>query len=1054
MMAGIKIRSTAFPVLLGGLIVLAGCVSRKQNPVQPISKYEQLRKMFADPPPEYRSAPLWDWNDKITREGIDFQMKKFKEGGLGGVFIHPRPGLITEYLSEDWHQLFDYTVKKGQELGLKVWIYDENSYPSGFAGGHVPAEMPDSYIHGTGMSCEVQYELNTDTGRYDIVLKQDGKIFRDITSELQSESGKRGIYYLFRKTYSQKSYWQGNFPYVDLLYPGVTEKFMDITMKGYEKYNRPDFGKTLVGIFTDEPNLEAAMGPNSSFRWTPDLFTEFKKRWGYDLETNLPSLVDEIGDWKKVRHNYYEVILDLFINRWAKPWNAYCSENDLAWTGHYWEHGWPAPTEGIDESAFYMHHQQPGIDMLGNEMIPGGDGGQFGNTRAVRELRSAANQGGRIRTLSETYGGAGWEISFANFKRLLDWEEVLGVNFVNQHLAYYTIKGVRKFDYPPSFSYHEPWWNSYKIMGDYIGRLSMATASGQQINKILVLQPNTSAWMYFSRKVANDMVDSIKNSFKRFVYRLERNHIEYDLGSEYVLRTMARAKYGKMVVGERAYSLVVIPASMTNMDKSTLVLLRNFLKQGGKILSFTREIPYLDGSNGAEIKKLIEESGDQWIYASGLGDKVVRDLCRSDDFAIDETDPSIGELYFQRRIMDDGQLILFVNSDTLHYSKVNVALKGKSLVRMDLITGNIFRVPVIPEKGMIRFETDVPPIGSMLYFVSETTISEPEEIIPGKSYESVEASGSMVVKPEAENVLVLNYLDVKSGKIDLREAYFMKAMHQLFDSSGFAMGNPWQHKIQYKQDYLALDTFNTSSAFEVTYHFRVSQNADLKKLGELSAVVERPELWEVFLNGIKLEISGQWWIDRDFHRFPLGTGLRKGMNALSLKAPRMSVHAELMPAYIIGNFVLNPLIKGFEISDGAPMKMGSWKSNGYPFYGQQVSYSRQFRIAETGGEFRVKLNQWNGTMSAVVVNGKEAGLILWPPYELNIGPFVKEGENEITVKVTGSLKNTFGYFYKHNRQWINGPGDWDDAPDDPPSLSRYFLMDYGLSEPFSLLRIN
>ena len=99
---------------------------------------EEVRSLFADPPSEYRSAPLWDWNEQISEDGIDFQMKEFKKAGIGGVFVHPRPGLLTEYLSDDWFHLFDYTVQKGKELDMKVWIYDENSYPSGFAGGHVP----------------------------------------------------------------------------------------------------------------------------------------------------------------------------------------------------------------------------------------------------------------------------------------------------------------------------------------------------------------------------------------------------------------------------------------------------------------------------------------------------------------------------------------------------------------------------------------------------------------------------------------------------------------------------------------------------------------------------------------------------------------------------------------------------------------------------------------------------------------------------------------------------------------------------------------------------
>ena len=128
----------------------------------------------------------------------------------------------------------------------------------------------------------------------------------------------------------------------------------------------------------------------------------------------------------------------MFLDRWAEPWSRYCEKNGLAWTGHYWEHGWPEPTHGFDEAAFYIRHQMPGIDMLGNELIGDGQGGQFGNTRAVRELLSAANQAGWNRTLSETYGGGGWEMDFRNFKRLVDWQGVLGVNFVNQHLSYYT----------------------------------------------------------------------------------------------------------------------------------------------------------------------------------------------------------------------------------------------------------------------------------------------------------------------------------------------------------------------------------------------------------------------------------------------------------------------------------------------------------------------------------------------------------------------------------------------------------------------------------------
>ena len=1044
-------------ILLYGVVLLlnSACSSKDKEVINEVNSYTQLKELFIDPPSDYRSAPLWDWNDKITEEGIDFQMKKFKEGGLGGVFIHPRPGLITEYLSEDWNHLYDYTIQKAKELGMKVWIYDENSYPSGFAGGHVPAQMPESYNNGTGMSCEVQEIFKPDTTGYEIILKEQKDGFKDITGDHRSELGARGKYYLFKKTYSPKSYWYGNYPYVDLLHKGVTQKFMDITMKGYEKYNKADFGKTLMGIFTDEPNLEAAMDRKSAFRWTPDLYEEFQKRWGYDLKINFPSLVQEVGNWKKVRHDYYVTILEMFLDRWCKPWNKYCEENGLIWTGHYWEHGWPRPTEGIDEAAFYIYHQQPGVDMLGNEMISGGRGGQFGNTRAVRELLSAANQGGHSRTLSETYGGAGWEIDFTNLKRLLDWQVVMGVNFVNQHLSYYTMKGVRKFDYPPTFSYHEPWWEDHKLMGDYIGRICLATSSGQQINKTLVLQPNTTSWMYFSRKVKNAVVDSIQDNFKTFVYILERSHFEYDLGSENVLKTIGSIKGVGLVVGKRTYDLVVIPKTMESLDNSTYRLISEFLANGGKILSFTRNIPLVDGGESADVNELMNKYSQQWIFADTIEDEFAKKLLTRNNFSISEITAYAGELYHQRRIMKDGQLLFFVNSDTLQNAAAAVNLDGKSVVRMDLTNGKCFQVKSESENGKVSFAINLPPVGSACYYVSNDQLSEPVDDIEFKNEKILEPSAETVISPESENVLVLDYFDLKSGDLDMKETYFMNGMRKLFEVNNFPMGNPWQHKIQYKQDYLALDTFKTGSGFEVSYQFRVSEDIDLKSLGKTDAVVERPELWKIYINGELIEKSDKWWIDKEFYRFPIGGRLKKGNNAITIKADKMSVHAELMPVYIVGNFQLKPLARGFEIVAGKIISaLSPWREMGYPFYSQKVAYVQKFNLKKEGVQYLVKLNKWKGTLAEVRVNGKKAGLIAWPPYQLDISSLINKGNNEIVVSVIGSLKNTFGYFYKDNNRWINGPGDWNTAPDKIPSLSQYFLEDYGLFEPFSLMEAN
>ena len=49
--------------------------------------------------------------------------------------MHARGGLETEYLGEDWFGCVDTCVNEAKALGMEAWSYDENGWPSGFAGG-------------------------------------------------------------------------------------------------------------------------------------------------------------------------------------------------------------------------------------------------------------------------------------------------------------------------------------------------------------------------------------------------------------------------------------------------------------------------------------------------------------------------------------------------------------------------------------------------------------------------------------------------------------------------------------------------------------------------------------------------------------------------------------------------------------------------------------------------------------------------------------------------------------------------------------------------------
>ena len=62
-------------------------------------------------------------------------------------------------------------MQKAKQLDLDIWIYDENSYPSGFAGGHVPANMPSSYNQAQMLSMQKVNSL-PDSSQYFIALEK------------------------------------------------------------------------------------------------------------------------------------------------------------------------------------------------------------------------------------------------------------------------------------------------------------------------------------------------------------------------------------------------------------------------------------------------------------------------------------------------------------------------------------------------------------------------------------------------------------------------------------------------------------------------------------------------------------------------------------------------------------------------------------------------------------------------------------------------------------------------------------------------------------------
>jgi hypothetical protein len=846
-------RQLAVIMILITAVILNSCKKNVINEVK-VNDFVTLNSQFSNPPAEYTTAPFFVWNADITIDEIDKDLVSFKNAGSSQVIIHPRPGLITEYLSKNWFDLYRHTVEKGKEMGMNVWIYDENSYPSGFGGGHVPDEMPESYNQGQGLNMSKFDILPDSCSSYYLCLKEDNGGYKDITSSLAGEKGKTGKYFLFSKSYNEKSDWYGGFSFVDLLYSGVTQKFIDVTMKGYEKNIGTEFGKTVPGVFTDEPQIESPGG----IRWTPDLFSTFLNKWHYDLKTQLPSLYEETGDWKKVRHNYTQTLLQLFIDRWAKPYHDYCESKNLKFTGHYWEHEWPNMRPGGDNMAMYAWSQVPSIDMLFNQFDDSTTKAQFGNARSVKELASAANQTGRQRKLSETYGGSGWDISFRDLKRNGDWEYALGVNLMNQHLTYFTMAGARKYDYPPTFDYHEPWWNNYKYLNTHFARLSLALSSGKQINDILVLEPTTSAWLYDSYTQPNKKSSEIGLAFQTFITTLEKNQVEYDLGSENIIKDMGSVSNGKMNVGQASYSRIIIPPMTENLDHSTFELLEKFVREGGKLIIFS--VPtLLDGSASNEVSNFFAKNSAVIYKSDNLSPEIINKYLGNINLGFEKT--AGGTLYHHRRILADGQILFLVNSDLHEQVNGSLKTKGKNALVMNTLTGTVDGYDNQQSGEDITLTYSIPPAGSLLLYIPDKKI--PDFAIQPKTgeYIAFQPSQSMKVTRNEDNVLMIDFCDIQIGNNITKDLNTYYAADKVYKFYGFKNGNPWNTSVQFKKNIVDRDTFGINTGFTATYHFPIKGKFDCSSI---RAVIERSDLWSVAVNGSEVKPeSGKWWLDRD-----------------------------------------------------------------------------------------------------------------------------------------------------------------------------------------------
>ncbi len=407
-----------------------------------------LRKAFRNPGMEC-GAPFWSWNDRLEDAELVRQIENMMQAGMGGFFMHSRTGLLTEYMSEEWMQRIRTCVRAARERGMLAWLYDEDRWPSGFAGGDVPAMHPSFRAkHMTwqrGEATDVAeggvlavYSCVEDSGQlHDFRLLREGE---------EVSPDRTLIRFVWR--YDPPSPWYNGGSYLDTLNPEAVAAFLRHTYDAYAREVGEEFGKAVPGIFTDEPHYGKFFQPNK-LPFTERLPEEFEKTYGYPLVEALPALFFDTPDATAHRYRFHRLLTQMFVQSFGKQLYDWCEQHGIHLTGHYLlEDTFPEQIAAIGAAMpLYEYMQSPGIDHLGRRLP---------DALLARQVSSVARQMGRRRVLCETYGCSGWNISFAEQKWIADSLFVQGVTYMNQHLALYSMWGGENATSPPLSSISNP----------------------------------------------------------------------------------------------------------------------------------------------------------------------------------------------------------------------------------------------------------------------------------------------------------------------------------------------------------------------------------------------------------------------------------------------------------------------------------------------------------------------------------------------------------------------------------------------------------------------
>ena len=998
----------------------------------PKNKSKKLNeKLFQKPTSEYRGTPFWAWNDKLEKDELIRQIGELKEMGFGGFHMHSRSGMATNYLSEEFMDLIDACNEEAKKQKMLAWLYDEDRWPSGAAGGIVTKNprYRQKFIRFTRKPIEnaVDHETGYNEGKpyllaaYDVTLAADGTLdhYKTITDAVTASGT---VYYAYVVTKECTGWYNGQ-AYADTLDPETMAEFIRVTYHAYQNKVGKDFGKSVPAIFTDEPQfrkMKALPFANSDsdveFAWTTTIPETFKAAYGFDIVEKLPEFVWDLpnGQPNHTRYCLQDHLCERFTEAFADQCGKWCEENGIALTGHMMEEPTLASQSNMLGEAMraYRGFGIPGIDMLANRI----------ELSTAKQCQSAVHQYGKEAMLSELYGVTGWDFDFRGHKFQGDWQAALGVSVRVPHLSWVSMRGSAKRDYPASIHYQSSWYREYPYIEDHFARLNTVLTRGKPDVKVGVIHPIESYWMHNGPKESSENVcRQLENNFKNTIEWLLFGTIDFDFISEALLPAQVKKTVGaKLAVGEMKYDAIILPG-METIRQSTLDILQAYVRRGGKLIIMGNTPTCIDAKL-ADFPKSIQNKAISVPFSStALLDALETE--REIRIVEDSGKTSQNLIYNMRRDGDEKWLFIAhaVEPETVEDftiaaykpQNITVSIKGNyDITLYDTLTGSIKPVCATFKNGFTCTDYALYPSDSLLYRLTPATEAAVACDAPASKVapaQVIDFKDKVAYKRSEPNIMLLDMAEWSfDGKTYEPREEILRIDAKLRERYNYPAANgkdvqPWcipEEKIEHFP------------------YLRFTFESDV----EAACKLAYEEAAEIVFNGESVPVTRDgYYTDRHIYTVKMPK-TRKGQNELIIRVP-IGKRISIENFFLLGEFGV--LVEGTTaklIKAPATIPFGDITRYGLPFYGANLTYTMPITL-EKDSDLVIKASHYIGALLRVSVDGKDVGRIVFAPFSLKI-PNVAAGEHKISVTLFGSRINSFGTLHRTSNQKYLNPQQW------------------------------